>query len=202
MKFTKLVHSCLLIEADGVRIMVDPGNYSFSSGIVSEEHLTNLDYVAVTHVHPDHLDEDFAKKIKLSSPNAKWYGPAQVCAKLTEWGIESSSSSRDPIVRFVESSHAELEPWFSEQPEHTSFKLFDKVLIGGDCHTLESSEGAEVFALAINGGPWEMFAVRQLWLETCHRGPSMFFHCMTGTGKTTPGRRFTRDYPRFWLSLM
>lgn len=154
MNITKLVHSCLLVEANGKRILVDPGNYSWNSGVATPEMLANLDMVAVTHAHPDHLDEEFAKAVNTASPGAAWYGPQQVIDQLHAWGINGASSSDDADVQFIESHHADLSPWFGEQPEHTSFVLCNDLLIGGDCHTLTDSHGARVFAGAINGGPW------------------------------------------------
>jgi L-ascorbate metabolism protein UlaG (beta-lactamase superfamily) len=154
MKITKLVHSCLIIEQNGKKFLVDPGNYSWQSGAITDEHLTNLDTVVVTHAHPDHLDADFAEAIKKNSPQAHWYGPQQVVSQLAEWGIEAKSTSNDPTIQFINSDHADLSPWFSEQPEHTSYVLHNELLVGGDCHTLTDMHGARVLAAAINGGPW------------------------------------------------
>jgi len=154
MNIIKLVHSCLVVEQDGKRILVDPGSYSWQSDLVKPELLAGLDQVVVTHAHPDHLDERFAQAVKAASPNAIWYGPAQVTDQLSHWGINGLAASDDPKIRFIDSEHADLSPWFGEQPQHTSFVLFDDLLIGGDCHTLTSAHGARILAGAINGGPW------------------------------------------------
>lgn len=154
MKVTKLVHSCLLIEDGDLRTLCDPGNYSWGSGIVSDAHCTNLSSVVVTHIHPDHLDENFARKIHELSPEAVWYGPADVAEALGEWGIACNQASNDSNVQFIKSEHANLAPWFNKQPNHTSYLLYDKVLVGGDCHTLTDGLNAEYFAGAVNGGPW------------------------------------------------
>lgn len=154
MNITKLVHSCLIVENAGKRILIDPGNYSWQSGIVKPELLTNVDVVVVTHAHPDHFHEGFVKAIKDASPNAVWYGPKQVVDKLVVWGINGSTTSNDENIRFIESEHADLSPWFNEQPAHTSFVIFNDLLVGGDCHTLTESHGARIFGAAINGGPW------------------------------------------------
>lgn len=154
MNVTKLVHSCLIVESNGKRILTDPGNYSWQSGLVTPELLTGIKAVVVTHAHPDHLFEEFVRAIQQASPSAIWYGPAEVVKQLSDWSIQGLTTSDNEDVRFVESQHADLDPWFKIQPEHTSFVLFNDLLIGGDCHTLTESHGARVFAAAVNGGPW------------------------------------------------
>lgn len=154
MKLTKFVHSCLLVESNGRRILTDPGNFSWASGLVTADILQNIDAVVVTHNHPDHLDNDFAKAIHAASPDALWYGPQQVVTQLETLGIVARTESDDEDIRFIESHHADLSPWLNQQPEHSSYVLFGDVLVGGDCHTLTSSHGARIFAAAINGGPW------------------------------------------------
>ena len=134
--------------------MVDPGIYSWQSGLVTPELLNDIDAVVVTHIHPDHLSADFARAIHEASSSASWYGPQQVVNQLASWGIDGLVASSDRDIRFIESVHADLSPLFNEQPEHTSFVLFNDLLIGGDCHTLADSHGARIFGAAINGGPW------------------------------------------------
>ena len=48
---TYLGHSCLLVETDQVRILIDPGNFS-----TPWHGLTDLDAIVITHSHPDHID--------------------------------------------------------------------------------------------------------------------------------------------------
>lgn len=63
-------------------------------------------------------------------------------------------SSEDEDIKFIKSEHADLSPWFDKQPEHTSYIIFDELLISGDCQTLLNGHGARILAGAINGGPW------------------------------------------------
>jgi L-ascorbate metabolism protein UlaG (beta-lactamase superfamily) len=154
MKITKLVHSCLLVKVGDTKILVDPGVYSWQNESVKKADLSNISAVAVTHNHPDHLNNDFAGAIQQASPEAKWYGPSQVAEQLKALGIDCATSSQDDNVKFVVSAHADLSPWFAEQPQHTSYLLFNDLLVSGDCQTLTSAHGARIIASAINGGPW------------------------------------------------
>ena len=154
MKITKLVHSCIIIELDNKKILVDPGVYSWQNETVKSANFSNISAVVITHNHPDHLNNDFADAIKEASPNATWYGTKQVAEQLVNLNIECHTESQDASVQIIASEHADLSPWFDEQPEHTSFLLFSEVLISGDCQTLNDSHGARILAGAINGGPW------------------------------------------------
>ena len=154
MKFTKLVHACLIVEENGVKILVDPGVYSWKSGVVVKEALADINYVVVTHAHGDHLHQEFVEAITKASPKAEWYGPPEVVDELKNWGIEGHTSSDNQAIEFIESDHADLSPWFGQQPDHISYLLLGEVLVGGDCHTLADGRNATVFAGAVNGGPW------------------------------------------------
>lgn len=154
MKITKLTHSCLLVQVDDKKLIVDPGIYSWKSGLIDQDILEDVDYVVITHVHADHCDDNFIQAINAHSPNARWYSTNEVAKKLSGFNITVQTKSDDIGIRFIQSDHADLSPWMSEQPEHVSFVLFDELLIGGDCHTLTESYGARIFGGAINGGPW------------------------------------------------
>jgi L-ascorbate metabolism protein UlaG (beta-lactamase superfamily) len=66
MQITHLGHSCLLLEYDGAKMLIDPG--VFSSDFDSVE---GLDAVLVTHQHPDHVDLDRLPALMAASPGAR-----------------------------------------------------------------------------------------------------------------------------------
>lgn len=77
MKISKYLHSCLVFELDGYKLLFDPGKFSFAEGDVKPEMFSDVDAIVITHIHPDHLDADNLKKImKLSG--AQVYTNAQV----------------------------------------------------------------------------------------------------------------------------
>ncbi|MGA4670306.1 MBL fold metallo-hydrolase [Propionibacteriaceae bacterium Y1923] len=65
MQITHLGHACVLVEAAGRRILVDPGNFSDAW-----HGLTGLDAVLATHQHPDHFDPDHGPRLVAANPDA------------------------------------------------------------------------------------------------------------------------------------
>lgn len=174
MRITKLVHSCLLVEKDGKKALVDPGSYSWKSGIISDQSiLRDIDYVLITHIHPDHLDTTFANVVHELSPNALWYSTSEVVAKLKTLGIDAHLKSDLADVQIIESKHADLDPW-NTQPEHTSFILFSELIVSGDCQKHSSMHGARVLAGPINGGPWGAVVGELKMIQSLRVKPEVF----------------------------
>jgi L-ascorbate metabolism protein UlaG (beta-lactamase superfamily) len=65
MRITHLGHAAVLAQTDGVRILIDPGNFSDAW-----HSLTDLDAVLVTHQHPDHLDPQNLPALLAANPAA------------------------------------------------------------------------------------------------------------------------------------
>lgn len=66
MRITRYGHSCLLVEQDDARVLLDPG--VFSTGF---EQLEGLTAVLVTHQHPDHLDVARLEALLAANPDAR-----------------------------------------------------------------------------------------------------------------------------------
>ena len=61
MRITKYPQSCLVIENNGKRIVIDPG--SFVTKKYSADDLLPLDGILITHEHQDHADPEFIKNL-------------------------------------------------------------------------------------------------------------------------------------------
>jgi L-ascorbate metabolism protein UlaG (beta-lactamase superfamily) len=61
MKVTKYPQSCLLIEEEGRRLLIDPG--SFVSKQFTANDLLPVDAILITHEHADHLDSSLLKSL-------------------------------------------------------------------------------------------------------------------------------------------
>jgi L-ascorbate metabolism protein UlaG (beta-lactamase superfamily) len=78
-RLTHLGHACLLVEAAGARLLIDPG--SFSSGF---EQLGDLDAVLVTHQHADHVDADRLAALLGANPEAAVCAEPQTARQLSD----------------------------------------------------------------------------------------------------------------------
>jgi L-ascorbate metabolism protein UlaG (beta-lactamase superfamily) len=58
-------HSCVLVETDSARLLIDPGTFAHGFETARE-----LDAVLITHQHPDHLDTTRLIALLLENPRA------------------------------------------------------------------------------------------------------------------------------------
>jgi L-ascorbate metabolism protein UlaG (beta-lactamase superfamily) len=77
-QITRLGHSCLLVEAGGARLLVDPGGFT-----PGWEELSGLDAVFVTHEHGDHLDRDRLPVLLGRNPQARLITEPGVAGQLS-----------------------------------------------------------------------------------------------------------------------
>ncbi|WP_199429371.1 MBL fold metallo-hydrolase [Qaidamihabitans albus] len=80
MRIVHYGHSCVLLEADDARMLLDPG--AFSTGFEGER---ELDAVLITHQHYDHIDSEKLPGLLAANPRARLItdpGSAETVAKL------------------------------------------------------------------------------------------------------------------------
>lgn len=152
MKITKFGHSCLLVEENGVRILIDPGCLSDLSG-----DMTGIDAVLITHEHADHFDVDFLWGIMAQS-FVTVYTNAGVGEKLQAENIEFETISDGQVlsikgvkVEAVGKKHALV---YKTLPicDNTGFLIADKFFHPGDSLTM-SLKPIEILALPV-AAPW------------------------------------------------
>jgi L-ascorbate metabolism protein UlaG (beta-lactamase superfamily) len=140
MKISKYLHSCLVFELDGYKLLIDPGKFSFAEGLITPETFTDVNSIIITHIHPDHLDTENLKKIADLS-NATIYTNAQVGETLEKAGIKHIiwHEGTHHIGPFkLEAIPVLHEPILDNQPpQMTGFVINDKIL-----HPVDSMEDA------------------------------------------------------------
>lgn len=82
MRISRYGHAALLIEAAGVRVLLDPGNLSAEAAFA----LTGLDAIAVTHQHPDHVDIARLPGLLAANPGARLLAEPQIADDLRGLG--------------------------------------------------------------------------------------------------------------------
>jgi L-ascorbate metabolism protein UlaG (beta-lactamase superfamily) len=87
MRLTKYAHSCVLVEYDGARVLIDPGN--LTRGF---DELTSLTGILITHQHADHVDVDRLGPLLERNPNAALYADEGTVGILEERGISAATA--------------------------------------------------------------------------------------------------------------
>ncbi len=78
MRLTKYPQSCLVLEKDGARIVIDPGKIAMNA--YSLDDFGDVQAVLYTHRHPDHFDERQVEE--LLERDVLLFGNADVCGLL------------------------------------------------------------------------------------------------------------------------
>ncbi len=135
MRISKYVHSCLLFEHEGDKLLFDPGNYSFIEGRVTPETFRDVSTVVITHSHPDHLALEPLKQI-LALSGADVVTNGEVATILHGEGIDATTIEEGTLtasaftLRAIPTPHEAI--LADTVPRHTAFLVNDRVLNCGD----------------------------------------------------------------------
>jgi L-ascorbate metabolism protein UlaG (beta-lactamase superfamily) len=80
MLLTKLGHSCIRLEKDDTRLVIDPGIWA------GPEVLAGASAILVTHEHADHLDEGAVRAALSADPAVQLWANETVAAKFADFG--------------------------------------------------------------------------------------------------------------------
>lgn len=155
MKFTitKIGHSCITYERDGVKIMVDPGDWSPEA--VKE---TGIAAIFITHKHPDHCFPPALETLMKNNPGVVIKTNSDVGGVLTEKGIaweRFEGGDRLEIggiaVEGIGKLHAKIHPEISDI-SNTGLMFDDAFFHPGDSH-VPPNRAVKVLALPLIS-PW------------------------------------------------
>lgn len=147
MEVTKFIHSCLLVEIEGKKILFDPGNYTAEANVLDVNNLDNLDYLLITHEHPDHMYIPLIKKILNKFPSLQIITNPSAKALLEKEGISASIEPTD-LIKVEKVPHERV--FGSEAPANVLFKVGDFTNPGDSFHF---SSSTKVLALPLQA-PW------------------------------------------------
>jgi L-ascorbate metabolism protein UlaG (beta-lactamase superfamily) len=131
MRIAKYVHSCVLLEEAGERLLFDPGRFSFVEGRVSPDQFGDVSAIVLTHNHPDHIDVQALRRI-LELSNAEVIANGEVASVLQPEGVAVRRLDEGTIqagafsLRAIPTPHEPI--LASTLPRHTSFVVNNRVL--------------------------------------------------------------------------
>lgn len=150
MKVTKYPQSCLVLEGDGGRILIDPGTIAMNA--YSLDDYGEIEAVLYTHQHADHYDERYVDE--LLDRGATLYGNADVCEKIGGGrGTEVTDGETFEVAGFEvtprDLPHVEMVDG-SPGPPNTGFVVDGTLFHPGDGAEIEGLQVANL-ALPIAG---------------------------------------------------
>ncbi len=157
MKIQKFLHSCILLEKNGTRLLIDPGNYCFIEKKLVPEDLGAVDVILITHEHQDHVDSSALLKI-LERKKAKIYCTAGTQRILNEAGIESELVTPGKIkeiadfrIEIIDIKHDG--PLVGPMPENVGFLINEIFFHPGDSIAFPKNLSCKILAMPV-AGPW------------------------------------------------
>jgi L-ascorbate metabolism protein UlaG (beta-lactamase superfamily) len=189
MKITKFGHCCLSVEERGVRILVDPGNYTSAQNEAKGIHIVLITH----HEHRDHLDMESLKRVLKNNPSAKVMTNRSAGAVLEKEGIpyvalEDGQSTVENGVRIEAfgKKHAVIYPTLPAI-DNTGYFIANRFFYPGDALT-NPNKPVEILA----------FPVTAVWLKLSEAidyvkqiKPKICFPVHEGNLKS-PGSVYTR----------
>ena len=149
MKISKHLHSCFLIEEQGKTFLLDPGIFTYQEKALDIPNIEKLDYILITHEHPDHMYLPLIQELLNKFPYVKIITNPAIVEMLAKENI-NATYEEDPFVKVEKVPHEKL--WDSEPPENVSLTIFGRLLSPGD--SLHFTNSAEILALPL-AAPWE-----------------------------------------------
>jgi len=160
MKITKLGHCCLVLELPGVKLLTDPGSFTDT-----QNNLTGLDAIVITHEHQDHLHIDSLKAVLANNPTAlvignkavaKLVGEAVADTHVVVVGDGQSTMVKDVLIEGFGIEHALVYPPNMGLVENTGYMVANKFYFPGD-NFHNPGKHIDILALPV-AGPWMKLA--------------------------------------------
>lgn len=151
MKVTKYVHSCLLVETPEANVLIDPGVYTYRSHLLAVNKLERLDYIVVTHEHPDHFYPPMLQLLSNQFPNTPIVTNNELAEDIGQLSLSNPIiTGSEENLQVFEIAHAPL-TFRKPAPLNIGVHVAGVFTHPGD--GLKLSHSRDVLALAV-GAPW------------------------------------------------
>ncbi|MBI2583897.1 MAG: MBL fold metallo-hydrolase [Candidatus Aenigmarchaeota archaeon] len=138
MKITKIYHSCILLEENDAKILIDPGHWVFEHTDAKPSDFSDVNAVLITHEHPDHFYPEALDEIR--SSGARIITNKSLAPKIREKGMKADMLNPGEVtdvsgisVKAADCPHGILPV---PVPENVGFVIQDKIFHPGDCTTI------------------------------------------------------------------
>jgi L-ascorbate metabolism protein UlaG (beta-lactamase superfamily) len=170
LRVTWMGHSSLLLEIDGVRVLIDPvwdqraspmrwaGPKRFFAAPLSIENLPRIDVVLVSHDHYDHLGEATIRKLSTmnSVKQARWVTSLGVGQILQRFGVKGTQISEMDWTQSVTVAEGALEIIAVPARHFSGRKMFNRFETLWSAFVLKGAEHKVYFGA--DSGWWDGFA--------------------------------------------
>lgn len=156
----KYLHSCILVEKNGKRLLVDPGWFSFVEERIKPEDIGPVDVIVLTHSHPDHFYPDALKKI-IALQQTRIITHAELGVLLDKeglaWEAIQEGETKGCAGFRITALHGPHEKLPLPCPQNCAYYIDDTLLLPGDSYNVEGLDHCDVLALPV-AGPWSRLA--------------------------------------------
>ena len=156
MTIRKFLHSCIVMEENGKRVLIDPGSFCFVENKITPEDIGPVDVVLITHKHPDHYYPEALKRIFALKPftiiTNREIGAMRSADGLTGEIISAGDvkNVKGFEIRAYEGVHGRIP---TEIPQNLAYLINGKILHPGDSLTVRGVPAHDILALPITA-PW------------------------------------------------
>ena len=155
----KFLHSCILIESEVKRLLIDPGTFSFADGTVTPADIGPVDTLIITHEHPDHFSPEHIAQLQKRNGFAlvSHRRILELAKPLNLASVEINAEQRIEANTFaIFALTAPHGPLPIPIPENLGFLINDRVFHPGDSLEFALVTAPAVLLLPI-AGPWLRF---------------------------------------------
>ena len=156
MLLTKFGHSCVRLEKDRSRLVIDPGIWA------GPDVLDEANVVLITHEHVDHVDDDAVRAAMASDASLRMWASESVASQFSEFGSRVRAVHHGDAfdadgfgVQVYGSDHAFLDAAIPIVP-NTGFAVDGEIFHPGDSFTVPDDKIPTM--LVPVSGPWLKFS--------------------------------------------
>ncbi|MBI4175655.1 MAG: MBL fold metallo-hydrolase [Candidatus Aenigmarchaeota archaeon] len=152
----KFLHSCILVEDKGKRLLIDPGLFSFIEDKIKPVDIGAVDMILLTHQHADHY-YPAAIKMFCEMKQAKIIADEEIGLLLSQEGLKHETIKANETkniegfeIKALEAPHGQIP---TEIPHNLAFLINGTFLHPGDSFSVGGIEQCDIVALP-TFAPW------------------------------------------------